>query len=222
MRIPLLSFFTTSPFEALQEHADRIKECSEVFQQAIECHINHECKKFEELRDLIGKYEGAADSIKRKIRSHLPVGTFMPVDKFQLFRYLREQDHVMDSFKKSIQWISYREEPGIPEEYQKEFLLLMESVVNPVEELSHMVAEARQYFKSYSEKRRAVVKEIIRTIRKQEQEADRAEDIVKKKVLTTEKDAVTVFHMIRLAEAMGSIADHAENAADMMRAMIAR
>ena len=35
-------------------------------------------------------------------------------------------------------------------------------------------------------------------------------------------DPVTVFHMIRLAETIGSIADHAENAGDMMRAMMAR
>jgi uncharacterized protein Yka (UPF0111/DUF47 family) len=35
-------------------------------------------------------------------------------------------------------------------------------------------------------------------------------------------DPVTVFHMIRLAEVIGSVADHAENAGDMMRAMLAR
>jgi hypothetical protein len=37
-----------------------------------------------------------------------------------------------------------------------------------------------------------------------------------------EIEAVTVFHMIRLAETIGSIANHAENAGDMVRAMIAR
>jgi uncharacterized protein Yka (UPF0111/DUF47 family) len=35
-------------------------------------------------------------------------------------------------------------------------------------------------------------------------------------------ETITVFHMIRLAETIGSIADHAENAGDMVRAMIAR
>ena len=33
---------------------------------------------------------------------------------------------------------------------------------------------------------------------------------------------LTVFHMARLAETTGSIADHAENTDDMMRAMVAR
>ncbi len=35
-------------------------------------------------------------------------------------------------------------------------------------------------------------------------------------------DPVKIFNMITLAEIIGSIADHAENAGDMMRAMIAR
>jgi hypothetical protein len=34
-------------------------------------------------------------------------------------------------------------------------------------------------------------------------------------------DPVTLFHMVRLAEIIGSIADHAENAGDMMRAILA-
>jgi uncharacterized protein Yka (UPF0111/DUF47 family) len=37
-----------------------------------------------------------------------------------------------------------------------------------------------------------------------------------------EVDAVTVFHLVRLAEIIGSIADHAQNAGDMMRAMISK
>jgi uncharacterized protein Yka (UPF0111/DUF47 family) len=35
-------------------------------------------------------------------------------------------------------------------------------------------------------------------------------------------EAITAFHMIRLAEVIGSVADHAENAGDMVRAMMAR
>jgi uncharacterized protein Yka (UPF0111/DUF47 family) len=41
-------------------------------------------------------------------------------------------------------------------------------------------------------------------------------------VLNLPIDAVTVLHMVRLAETIGSIADHAENAGDMMQAMMAR
>ena len=82
--------------------------------------------------------------------------------------------------------------------------------------------EARKYFRGYSEKQRKVIKDIVHTVRRQEHDADKVEDGIKEKLLNMQIDATTVFHMIRLAETIGSIADHAENAGDMVRAMIAR
>jgi predicted phosphate transport protein (TIGR00153 family) len=222
MRIPFLSLFVTSPFEGLLEHAEKVKECAWAFQQAMECHVSDRCRQFEELRSEVSKLENQADNIKRRIRGHLPIGTLMPVSKFQLFRYLREQDQVLDSVKDALNWISYRSEPGIPPELEKYVFLLVDAVIDPLEELSLMVAGAKLYFETYSEKQRVAVKEIIRRVRAQEHAADKAEAEIKQRVFNMDIDPVTVFHMVRLAETIGSIADHAENAGDMMRAMLAR
>jgi uncharacterized protein Yka (UPF0111/DUF47 family) len=98
----------------------------------------------------------------------------------------------------------------------------VDAVVEPLEELTLMVAGAKSYFETYSEKQRVAVKEIIRKVRAQEHAADVAEAEIKRRVLNMDIDPVTVFHMVQLAEIIGSIADHAENAGDMMRAMLAR
>ena len=222
MRLPFVSFFMKSPFEGLQEHAEKVKECAWAFQQAIECHISDQCKTFDEFRVEVDKLESEADAVKRRIRGHLPKGTLLPVDKFQLFRYLREQDKVLDAVEEALDWISYRSEPGIPQELQKDFFTLVDAILDPVEEMCTMLSEAKKYFKSFSESQRKRVKEIIHSIRMQEHEADKVEDAIKQKVLNMGIDPVTIFHMIRLAETIGSIADHAENAGDMMRAMLAR
>jgi predicted phosphate transport protein (TIGR00153 family) len=222
MRIPFISLFMTSPFDGLQEHAEKVKECAWAFQQAIECHITDQCEAFEEFRLEVDKLESEADSIKRRIRGHLPKGTLMPVDKFQLFRYLREQDKVLDAVEEALDWLSYRSEPGIPESLEKEFFLLVDAVLDPVEEMCRLVLETRKYFRSYSEKQRKIIKDIVHTMRRQEHDADKVEDRIKKKLLNMQIDAITAFHLIRLAETIGSIADHAENAGDMVRAMIAR
>jgi predicted phosphate transport protein (TIGR00153 family) len=214
--------FMASPFDGLQEHAEKVKECAWAFQQAMECHVSNRCEKFEDFRQQINKMESQADAIKRRIRGHIPVGTLMPVDKFQLFRYLREQDCVMDAVQNTLNWISCRSEPGVPKELEKDFLLFVDKVIDPIDDLSRMVEEARKYFKKYSEKQRVLVKDIIRSLRRQEHEADKLEDMIKKKAFSMAIDPVTVFHMVRLAEIIGSIADHAENAGDMMRAMIAK
>lgn len=222
MRIPFLSMFMTSPFDGIQQHAEKVNECVWAFQQAIECYISKKCTSFEDFRQEVIKLESEADTIKRQIRGHLPKGTMMPVDKFQLFRYLKEQDSVLDVVEDSLDWLSYRTEPGIPEELEKDFLLLVDINIEPIEELNKMVVEARKYFESFSEKQRNVVKEIIRSIRHKEHEADKVEDKIKRKVFAIDIDSVSVFHLIRLAETIGSIADHAENAGDMMRAMLAK
>ena len=90
MRIPFISLFMTSPFDGLQEHAEKVKECAWAFQQAIECHITAQCEKFEEFRLEVDQLESDAESIKIRIRDHLPNSTLIPVDKSQLFRYMRE------------------------------------------------------------------------------------------------------------------------------------
>jgi uncharacterized protein Yka (UPF0111/DUF47 family) len=101
-------------------------------------------------------------------------------------------------------------------------MLLVEAVIDPLEELSKMAAEAHKYFSNFSDKQRIVVKDMIRTLRRYEHDADKLEDAVKEKIFNTIDDGVAVFHLIRLTEIIGSIADHAENAGDMMRAMVAK
>ena len=222
MRIPFLSLFMTSPFEGLEEHAEKVKECAWPFQQAIECHASLRCSQFEELRRNVVQLEHEADAVKRRIRGHLPIGTLMPVSKFQLFRYLREQDQVVDAVKDALDWISYRTEPGIPAELHTDVFFVVDAVIDPIEEMIRMVKGAREYFQTYSEKQRVAVKEIIRKVRDQEHAADQIEAAIKHHIFNMDADPVTVFHVVRLAETIGSIADHAENAGDMMRAMLAR
>ena len=223
MRIPFLSRFMASPFDGLQEHAEKVKVCAWTFQQAIECHVSSNCKTFEELKQEVSKLESEADAIKRNIRGHLPKGTLLPVDKFELFRYLREQDQVLDTMEDALDLISYMSEPGIPGKLEKKFFLFVDAVIDPVEDLSKMVAEARKYFRNFSDEQRDVVKAIIRDLHQKEREADELEKSLKLKIFHLKKtDPVTVFHMVRLTETIGFIADHAENAGDMMRAMIAR
>jgi predicted phosphate transport protein (TIGR00153 family) len=161
MRIPFISMFIASPFEGLQEHAEKVKECAWVFQKAIECIIMDRCEDFENFREDVRKLEQEADAIKRRIRGHLPKGTLLAVDKFELFRYLGEQDKVLDAVEDGLDWISFRSSSGIPEALEKDFMLLVEAVMDPLEELSKMVAEARKYFSNFSEKQRRLVKSMI-------------------------------------------------------------
>ncbi len=222
MRIPFAKLFADSPFEGIQEHAEKLNECAWAFQQAIECFIADNCETFEEFWQEVIDLEHEADAIKRRIRGHLPASALLPVNKFLIFRYLREQDSVLDSVKSTLDWLSYRPDPGIPKELQKDFSALIEAVMEPIEQLHEMVKAARQYFETFSEEQRDKVKSMVRDLRDQEHKADKLEAVLYRKIFTCQLDPVTVYHMGRLVEITGSIADHAENTGDMMRAMLSK
>jgi predicted phosphate transport protein (TIGR00153 family) len=220
MRLLLSSLFYKSPFEGLQKHADKVKECGHLFKEAAICHIGKECKEFDLLTERVARLESEADDIKRNIRSHLPKGILMPVDKFEFFDYLREQDKVLDEVEEALFWLSFR--PIIPNGVATDIHHLVEVVIPPIERLSDLVALATEYFRTRSEEKRTQMKSLIRDIRQYERETDHLERELKFKIFRTIDDALVVFHLIRLVEIIANIADHAQNASDRMRAMIAR
>ncbi|HBF42728.1 MAG TPA: TIGR00153 family protein [Desulfobacteraceae bacterium] len=221
MRLLLSSLFYRSPFENLQKHADKVKECAQIFKEAATCYTKKQWEKFEDLTDYVAKLESEADAIKRNIRNHLPRGILMPVDKFQFFDYLREQDKVMDEVEEALYWLSYRPE-GLPDEVIDDFIDLVDSVVPAIEKLPQLVTMANGFFRTKSEEQRTKMKSLIHDIHQYEKEADLLERELKGKAFSAIKDAKVVFHTVEVVGIVGNIADHAQNASDRMRAMIAR
>jgi len=221
MRLLLSSLFHESPFENLQRHADKVKECTRLFKEAAVCHVGEKCEDFNMLTEQVSQLEHEADEIKRNIRNHLPRGILMPVDKFQFLQYLREQDKVLDEVEEALFWLSFRPK-SIPPEVSSDIHSLVEAVIPPIEILSDLVSLAIKFFKSRSNALREQMKSLIRDIRDYEGEADQLERELKFKIFSVVKDPLAVFHLVRLVEIIGDIADHAQNASDRMRAMIAR
>jgi len=170
----------------------------------------------------VAKLESQADWLKRNLRNHLPRGLLMPVDKFVLLDCLREQDNVVDSVEEALYWLSFKPEGGIPEGLTADFLHLVDAVIPAIEKLSDMADQAIVYFKSSTEKNRDKLKSIIGDIHQAEKEADHLEHELKKQAFAVVKDPVDIFHVVRLVEIIGNIADDAQNASDRMRTMIAR
>lgn len=221
MRLLLSSLFHESPFENLQRHADKVKECAQLFREAAICHVEERCDEFDALTDRVAKLESEADAIKRNIRNHLPRGILMPVDKFQFLQYLGEQDKVVDEVEAALYWLSFRPN-GLPKEMRPDFLDLVESVIPPIEKLAELVLMATQFFRSKSGDQREKMKSLVRDIRQHEKESDLLEQELKGLVFSTIENGLVVFHTVRLVEIVGEIADHAQNASDRMRTMICK
>jgi hypothetical protein len=212
--------FYKSPFENLVRHAEKVSECAKMFSKAVACHLDRKCEDFDNLTDEVAKLESEADGIKRNIRGHMPKGILMPVDKFQFFMYLREQDKVLDAVEEALYWLSYRPQ-GIEDDVGEDLKFLVDKVIPTIEKLSPLADLATHFFRARFKGNREKIKSLIRDIRQQEHEADFLERELMHKIFTTVKDPLRAFFLVRLVETIGSIADHAQNASDMMRAMIA-
>lgn len=218
-----LRLFRTSPFGPIVEHAEVMIECANAFKDAIDTYIAGDLDKFEELRLLVDELETKCDMVKRRLRGHLPRGTMMPVDKFQVFRYIREQDGIPDSMEEAVDWLSFRLKPGIPKELQEPFSNFVAFTLEMLEPLYNMTKEAKKYFEeSYSLENRNQIKALIHSMHQYEHEADILEDTLKRNIFNNCEDAVAVYHFVRLAEIIGDIADSAQNCGDWMRAMVAK
>jgi uncharacterized protein len=222
MRFALSKLFRESPFERLLAHAETVRSGGPAFRKAIQCYLASECGDFERLHNEITAIEDNADKIKQNIRAHLPKGIWMPVDKFQFLWYLREEDKVMDSMQDALHWLSYRT-TSVPDSLVEDLDLMLDQALQVIEQLPLMVTGAIHYFRTHSETQREEVKQIIHTLRQMEAESDRIERKLKSDIFSlTVSDPSTTFHLIRFVEYIGEISNHAENAGDMMRAMVAR
>jgi uncharacterized protein Yka (UPF0111/DUF47 family) len=77
---------------------------------------------------------------------------------------------------------------------------------------------------SFVKREREQTKEFIYKVHKLEYKADKKKYEMTKGIYTLEKklDPMDVYHLLKIADWVDDIADHAENVADWLRAMIAK
>ena len=222
MRNPLLNMIKRSPFENTLKHSLKVAMCGPVFVKAVQAYFHGESDQFELLKEEIRDIEAEADKIKRNVRSHLPPSILMPVEKSVFFSFLREADKVVDCIKDALYWMSYYK-LSIPEDIQKDYLVLVREVGDYLGFLPEMVLRAHTFFQTRMESDRQAVKDVIGEIRFREKESDDLEKTMYIRLCADEDmDPKTFFLMVRLVETTGNIADHLENSGDMIRIMIAR
>lgn len=86
--------FGRSPFIPLQMHMEKVAECVDKIPEIINAYQHQDKGKVKSLAKKISRLEHAADLIKHDIRNNLPRGIFMPVDRANLLRILKNQDSI--------------------------------------------------------------------------------------------------------------------------------
>ncbi|HID93280.1 MAG TPA: TIGR00153 family protein [bacterium (Candidatus Stahlbacteria)] len=221
-RIPIIRAIRRSPFDGLLEHANKVIECIKVLKEAVEYYCEGKYERAEELAKKVSTIEHEADIIKGNIRAHLPRDILMPVDKSEFQMLLREQDGILDFAEDVVIWMNMRK-TRIPEEIKDSFLDHLYKVIECVEALEQVILHVKELVSAaLSRNLRNRTKDAIKNVHAKEWEADAIERSVAKKIFDLNLDATSTFHLLKIVDLIGNIANRAENAGDRIRVMIAR
>jgi len=135
--------------------------------------------RFERIADRIteiNELENNADNLRKEIKLKLYEQMLIPESRGDVLGLLESSDNVIDSAKKVLNSFDI-EKPLIPDFLIKDFVDLVDYSANAVEE---MVKAARAFFKEIS-----VVNDYINKVSFFEHEADKLEDIIKRKAFNS-------------------------------------
>jgi predicted phosphate transport protein (TIGR00153 family) len=221
MRVPILRMIRKSPFDGLLAHAQKARECINKLKQAVGYYAEKRYEEFEKLAEEILKLENEADWIKGNIRNHLPRGIFMPVGKTEFLACLKEQDDILDLAEDAVIWLGFHKSE-IPKEIREPFLKHVNEVVEIVNTLTDVIGDVRTLVGPISKGTRKEVKQILKDIHLKEHKTDESQHELAKKLFALGGDFSAAYHLLHATLTISQIADHAENAADIIRVMLAR
>jgi predicted phosphate transport protein (TIGR00153 family) len=218
------AFRRKSPFGQLLEHMEKVRECIEILGDGLIKYYNGNYKSFSDLAKKVSEIEHEADMIKRNLRNHLPTSLFMPVDKGKFMWALREQDKILDHAENLVKMLDIRH-TKIPKELQEVFISHLKLVMKTVDAMQDAVGNIRDLVEtSFVKREREQTKKYIYKVHELEWKADQKKYEMTRGIYNLEKklDPMDVYHLLKIADWVDDIADHAENVADWIRAMIAK
>ncbi len=220
----IFQLFGKSPFGPLVEHTRRVHSTVELISPLFEAFLAEDWERSRELYEQISKLEHKADLTKNEIRDTLPRSIFLPVDRQDMLRYLKEQDAIADAAEDVAVIVTMRHTP-CPDALKPEVMHLVEQVIKTSELLLDAGLELQRLFESsFGGPEVVKVLDMVSEVNDQEWEADKVQGSLSRALLEHEEElgAVSIILWMRIIEVLGQVANHAENTGDLLRMMLAR
>jgi len=216
--------FARSPFTPLAQHAEKVYEVAQQASPLMEAMLSEDWERTRELYESISRLEHQADEIKQEIRDHLPRSLFLPVDRGDLLRFLKTQDSIADAVEDLAVLVTMRETRA-PEAMKAKVRELVTKIVATADtwyQIAVQLPDLQEASFTGPEVRKVL--ELIQKVHTQEWEADKLQAALGRATIRHEEElgAVSVNFWMRIAGKLGDVANHAENAADLLRLMLSR
>ena len=216
--------FGRSPIKPLQEHMYRVYMSIKHLSPLVEGMVTGDTKAILAAQKEIIKGEHDADEMKHELRTHLPKGLFMPVDRRDILDVLLTQDKIVNQAK-DIAGLIVSRNMQLPTEMNDDFLKLTNRCIDTVRQSLNTINELDELvetgFRGLEVDR---VETMIEKLGVIETETDEMQDVLRSTLFKLEKELspVDVVFTYRLIEWVGNIADNAERVGSRLSLMLAR
>jgi predicted phosphate transport protein (TIGR00153 family) len=221
---PIAGLFGKSPFKPMQEHMKAVADCVAQTVPLFEALRDGDREALLAAKDEIDRFEQLADDVKNEIRSRLPKGLFMPVDRRDLLDLLNAQDSIADTAQDVAGLLELRN-MEIPEALKDMLLPFVRSTLDAVTKCAEVINELDELvemgFRGRAGER---VEEMVDALNAIEAKNDDLGMELARTLFEHEDEMkpLTVVFWYEQILHIGDIADYAEDVGDRLRLLIAR
>jgi predicted phosphate transport protein (TIGR00153 family) len=216
--------FSQSPFTAMQDHMEIADQCVGQLLPFFKSVLKEDHSKAKEAYKEISKLENKADSLKKKLRLHMPKGLFMPVARRDLLELLQVQDKAANQAKDIAGIIVGRKmvfPPKVAEhipDYVKRCVDACKQAKKVIDELDELVETG------FAGKEIEIVASIINELDDIEKDTDKMQIKIRAALLKIEKDLppVDVMFYYKIIEGIGEVADIAQRIGSRVELLLAK
>lgn len=216
--------FGRSPFKPMQEHMRTVKKCSAQVTKLFEALCDGDQKKVEAIKERIFALENEADTIKNRLRSHLPKSLFMPVDRRDLLEVLDLQDDIADTAQ-DIAGLLVARKMDVAEGMRQPLLNLVRRCVDACDQASRIIERLDELVETgFRGPESEAVIEMVDHLNGIESDTDQMGLELTQSLFAHEDDMnpVSVVFWHDLIVMIGKLADDAEKIGNRLRLLLAR
>ena len=223
MRIPLANLLVRSPLPQVGALMDAVEQCVGSLPALIDLLIAGDRPGLERVAREVSILEGKADQAKNELRTRMPVRLFLPVDRRDFLRLIRQIDAVANCAEDVGVLLTLRayEVPAELQPLLREFVDAVMATVVSASELVGMIDDLMGA--GFAGKAAEIAMAKADEVGRLEHEADKLQDRCAKALFRAEDSMspVSIFMWTKVLNKIGSIANHAENVGDQFRLFVA-
>ncbi|MEP4888605.1 MAG: TIGR00153 family protein [Aliiglaciecola sp.] len=218
-----LGVFAKSPLKPIEDHIDLVDQCTQLLAVFFTHVYQSEWTRAEEVQQQISQLEKQADKVKRELRTNLPTGLFMPIQRQDILALITQQDKLANKAKDISGRIIGRQ-LQIPESLQESFNAYLLRCLDASSQAKNVINELDELLEAGFKGREVdLVERMIAQLDEIEDETDSMQINMRSSLMKMESgmNPVDVMFLYNIIELVGGLADTAERVGARLELMLA-